>query len=306
MGRSQLFCETDLEGLSACPVCDSPCYRSFSEPDVCKCGSCKTLFRNPRPTQESVRRSYNDGCTYDAWHQEANAEHWDNLWEHRLQFVKRFKSSGLHLDIGAGDGTFLSKTKEAGFSVIGSELSETAASFMRKSSIDVILGQFTEVRLPSEKYDLITLWHVLEHVPNPGAVMDRIRKVIDPEGVLVVAVPNEDNPIWLNRLMPWNYPAAFKPFASGAEIHLTHFQPSTLKRLLWTHGFHIVHFGVDDSYKERNFLNRLKHCSYEALARLAGWHPAVSMLAVARPYRGILSASNEDYDRHRPAIPESN
>jgi 2-polyprenyl-3-methyl-5-hydroxy-6-metoxy-1,4-benzoquinol methylase len=273
----------NCETLSVCPVCGQSDYRVQYKPDVCKCRSCKILFRNPRPTQEDIARYYNNGHTYDVWHQEKNAENWDNLWTRRLQFVRRFKSLGRHLDIGAGDGKFLSKTKEAGFTVIGTELSEKGSAFIRQLGIDVRLGQFVEITLPDREYDLITLWHVLEHVPDPGAVMARVRKIIASDGVLVIAVPNEDHSIWRNRLMPWRYPTGFGPITSGAEIHLTHFQPSTLKRLLRAYQFRVAYFGVDDSYRDRSFLKRIKIGFYATLARLTGWHPAVAMVAVGRP-----------------------
>lgn len=271
------------ETLSVCPVCGQSDYRAQYKPDVCKCRSCKTLFRNPRPTQADIARSYDRGHTYDIWHQETNAENWDNLWTRRLQFVRGFKSGGRHLDIGAGDGTFLRKTKEAGFSVIGTELSETGAAYIRQAGIDVRIGQFMEITLPDSEYDLITLWHVLEHVPDPGAVIARIRKIIAPHGVLVIAVPNEDHSIWRKRLMPWNHKTAFGPSTFGEEIHLTHFQPSTLKGLLRAHQFRVAYFGVDDFYSDRSFLKRIKVGFYAELARIAGWHPAVAMVAVGRP-----------------------
>ena len=281
------FQEMNHERLSFCPVCGHSDYRIQYEPDICKCRSCKTLFRNPRPVQSDIASSYNTGHTYNAWHHETNTKNWENLWNQRVQFVRRFKSGGRHIDIGAGDGTFLRKTKEAGFSVIGTELSELGATFIHQTGIDVKLGQFTEIKLPEEKYDLITLWHILEHVPNPGAVMSRIRKIIAPDGILVVAVPNEDHPIWRNRLIYWNHRTAFEPLSFGSEIHLTHFQPRTLKRLLRLHQFRIVYFGVDDFYSNRSSLKRLKISFYEALARLTGWHPALAMVAVGRPFGNI-------------------
>ena len=275
--------EMNLERLSACPICGQPDFHIKYESDICKCQSCKTLFRNPRPTQVDIARSYNTGITYNAWHQETNSKNWDNLWTRRLQFVRGFKVGGRHLDIGAGDGTFLRKAKGAGFSVIGTELSELAASFIRQTAIDVRLGQFTEIKLPEEEYDLITLWHILEHVPNPGSVMARIRKIIAPDGVLVVAVPNEDHSILRKRLMPWNHRATFGPLSFGTEMHLTYFQPCTLKRLLRFNRFGVIYFGVDDCYSNRSSLKRLKISFYETLARLIGWHPAVAMVAVGRP-----------------------
>lgn len=131
----------------------------------------------------------------------------------------------------------------------------------------------------------------MEHVPNPGAVICRIKKIIAPDGVLVVAVPNEDHPIWRNRLIHWNHRPAFEPLRFGSEIHLTHFQPRTLKRLLRLHQFRIVYFGVDDFYSNRSSLNRLKIGFYETLARLTGWHPAVAMVAVGRPFGNIKHCS---------------
>lgn len=213
---------------------------------------------------------------------------WDSLWTRRLQFVRMFKSGGRHIDIGAGDGTFLRKTKEAGFSVIGTEWAVwIRCGLIRYTGIDWKLGQFTEINLPEVKYDLIALWHILEHLPYPGVMMSRIRKIIAPDGILVVAVPNEDHPIWRNRLIHWNHRTPFEPLRFGSEIHLTHFQPRTLKRLLRLHQFRIVYFGEDDFYDNRSSLKRLKIICYEALARLTGWHPAVAMVAARRQFGNI-------------------
>ena len=79
--------EMNLERLFACPICGQPDCHIKYESDICKCRSCKTLFRNFRPARADIASSCNTGITYDTWHQETNSKNWNNLWTRILRFV---------------------------------------------------------------------------------------------------------------------------------------------------------------------------------------------------------------------------
>jgi len=108
----------------------------------------------------------------------------------RLRLVTKLSGRGNGrrlLDIGCGDGTFLTKAKRHGWEVMGTEMNPEIA---RKAGLDVYksLDEAAE-RGP---FDCITLWHVLEHFTNPLTQLESIGTLLGPEGVLVIAVPDAE------------------------------------------------------------------------------------------------------------------
>ncbi len=275
----------DFERLAQCPSCDSPQIVTTVEPDIGQCSACQLYFRNPRPTQAEIARSYDTGGTFAAWQEEESAR--AEMWKRRRALVRRFAAGGRLLDVGTGDGRFLATAQAAGFEVVGTEVSESGAAYARKRGFDVHLGQIAELELPNESFDLATIWHVLEHVPNPGAVLRKVHRVLRPEGILAVALPNEEN-FFIRRRFGRAKGSPFDPLTFGGEIHLTYFRPATLRAALRAAGFSVLEFGVDDIYHVRDLKMRLKLPVQRGLARLLGWHFAVAMYAICQ--RGDRSA----------------
>ena len=129
----------EYETLAACPVCGAGSIGRVFEPDVALCGECHVYFRNPRPTQEEICRSYDYGSNYAEWQRDDTKR--DLLWKQRLKLVKRAKKGGRLLDVGAGDGYFLDMAKAAGYSTYGTEVSSTGASYAEKRGHGLLLGQ---------------------------------------------------------------------------------------------------------------------------------------------------------------------
>jgi len=275
---------TELEKLDACPVCGFGQHELKFPVDVRQCRKCHTLFRSPRPTQAAIKASYDRGLNYERWQEEEAGR--DAMWEVRLRLIER-QSPGLRLlDIGTGDGRFLEAACRHGFTVDATELSDTGIQYAATRGFTVRKGQVTEIDFGALKYDVITIWHVLEHVPNPMEVIRCCRGLLAPGGLLVVAVPNEDTHLFkvplrkLLRRSPKPNPLGNIPF--GGEVHLTHFQPATLKRLLHSERFHVVDFGVDDVFVKRE-VHTLRHLRFHRfLARVCGWHASIAMYAIAR------------------------
>jgi len=268
----------DYETLKACTVCGCADIPRVFEPDVAQCARCHVFFRTPRPTQEEIRRSYDYGSNYAEWQQNDAGRR--SIWERRLAILGRYKKAGRLLDVGAGDGFFLDMAKAAGFETFGTELSATGADYARKRGHQLLLGQINDVDFKELKFDVITIWHVLEHLPNPGEALSILSGLLAPGGVFAVAVPNDDNDLFRYRIGRRKGPNPLGYFHWGKEIHLTHFQPATLRAALSSHGFKVRQFGVDDVYSDRKPSNMAKLAMQKSLSTLFNWHFSMAMYCI--------------------------
>ena len=181
-------------------------------------------------------------------------------------------------------GHFLTVAQEAGYLVEGTELSDDGAARCRSKGFPVYQGQLGELDFGDKKFDIITIWHVLEHVPNPCEVLRKIYSLLKPGGIFVVAVPNEENKLFKRRIRSNKSGHPFGLLSLEGEIHLTHFQPSTLFRFLRSSGFCIEDFGVDDIYAVRSLRNMAVLTMHKALAGLFRWHFSMAMYVIcSRP-----------------------
>src|SRR4051794_271352 len=92
----------EFERLDRCPACRFELTETIHEPDIGRCGRCGLLFRNPRPTQGEIARSYDTGGTFSAWQEEEAGR--ASMWERRLALIRSARPRGRILDVGTGDG----------------------------------------------------------------------------------------------------------------------------------------------------------------------------------------------------------
>lgn len=151
----------------------------------------------------------------------------------RVQRIKRFINGGKLLDIGAGTGMFLKAARESGFEVHGLEISGEAARFGRDTwRLDIRTGDLHATTLPANTYDVVTLGHVFEHLPEPRAAAQRLYSVLKPGGLVVIAVPNFDS------IQARLFRAAW--FHLDIPRHLFHYTPSVMERIMTNTGFKIL------------------------------------------------------------------
>ena len=265
------------EILDQCPVCRQGLPESCFVPELKRCSSCKMYFRSPRPTQDEIRRFYDTGSSYRDWAVQETIRR--TLFERRLERLQRHARKGRLLDVSTGDGHFLQVAAEAGFVVQGTEFSHYAARMCQKRGFAVHVDAIEELDFGAERFDVITLWHVLEHSPFPGELLRRVHSLLEVDGVLAVAVPNE-----APHLIPWlrkceqRHPLSILEW--GMEVHLIHFQPATFQQSLRAAGFKILEFGVDDVATSPTWCTPFLHGFHEMLGRLTGWHGSTAMVAV--------------------------
>ena len=158
------------------------------------------------------------------------------LYTLRVREVEAVANSGPGrvLDVGCGRGVLLQEFRRRGWEVQGTELSESAASYARQTlKIPVEIGDLETIGFPPNYFDAITLWHVLEHVADPRALLAEIRRILKPDGVLLVAVPNFGSLEARVSKDKW--------FHLDVPRHVTHFSATTLERALNENGFDLRH-----------------------------------------------------------------
>jgi SAM-dependent methyltransferase len=110
----------------------------------------------------------------------------------KTQLLKTFISKGSVLDYGCGTGDFLTACKKKGFLIQGIEPNELARNQARNQTQVKINSDISDLS-KEHKVDIITLWHVLEHVPNPKETLEQLKTHLKPGGHIIIAVPNRDS-----------------------------------------------------------------------------------------------------------------
>lgn len=149
----------------------------------------------------------------------------------RLRWMKRTGvTSGRLLEVGAAQGQFLREARGAGFTVSGIEPEpRTAHEAKARSGVDVVVGYVEDAELPEATLDVVCMWHVLEHVPQPVAALDRLREAIRPGGSFFCEVPNIAS--------TWAEAAGDRWAYLDPEHHVNFFAPDTLASALRRSGF---------------------------------------------------------------------
>lgn len=188
----------------ACPFCGSTeftVYEKFGSDLQYRyvlCKKCSLVYQSPRPRYD---QHFIDAC-YAEYYQFAENLELNDLANVRESSVAMFKKEVDHivrydskrtavLDIGSGMGTFLYAAKPHYKTAIGLDVSKQMASFVEKKlGVKIFVEQFENFTYP-EKFSLIHMSHVLEHVPDPNKWLQKAREMLEPGGTLVINVPNK-------------------------------------------------------------------------------------------------------------------
>jgi len=239
-----------MKYLKNCDLCGSGDISYINKTkDIYKCRKCGYIFDNPSPDFNEIVNFYSKGDKYDSYLKEEKER--DILWQKRLAMVKRYKKAGSILDVGAAIGQFLFFASRD-FNIFGTEISESAIKIAKdKYNLNLLKGNLEDIDFGDQKFDLITLFHVLEHVPSPSSLIKKCYDLLNKDGIIVIAVPNDINSLTflthirrpyellylilcLCRERDYNIQRLPKIKLDGSlkEIHLSHFTTSSLKRLL--------------------------------------------------------------------------
>jgi SAM-dependent methyltransferase len=237
-----------MEHIQSCPVCGKERFMEFlkgkdfflsgEEFTIVECAGCGFRFTNPRPYGKEISRYY-DSPEYIS-HDAKKSSLFQSIYKTLRKFSVRNKFSIIKknsygksiLDIGCGTGEFLNFCQKNNYTTTGIEPNEKARKY---AAANFGLSVYDENSLDSfqtDSFDVITMWHVLEHVHNINERLQLIARLLKSGGILVVAVPE------CNSWDAINY----KEFWAAYDLprHLYHFTQVTLKRLVSKHGLEVV------------------------------------------------------------------
>jgi len=193
------------------------------------CKKCQLLFTNPRPAPENINKYY-ESEDYISHTDKGN--NLTNLLyklvrtrtlKNKVKLINQYHNEGSLLDFGCGTGDFLKKAKDNRWEVTGIEPDIKAKNIASKKLLSDIYNSLED--LPGkENYDIITAWHVLEHVHDLRGTLKILKKLLSQDGTLIIAVPNYHS-----------YDAeVYDTFWAGYDVprHLYHFNIQSFSYLM--------------------------------------------------------------------------
>jgi SAM-dependent methyltransferase len=154
---------------------------------------------------------------------------------HRAMHLPARKGGRL-LEVGCGTGDLLAGARDLGWSVAGVDFDPAAVAVARRRGLDVAEGDLAGQRYADGSFDAVTMFHVIEHVPDPGALLAECRRVLAPGGRLVVVTPNPRSRGHRRFGVAW--------MGLDPPRHLHLFPPAVLRRLAETAGFRVDSLGT--------------------------------------------------------------
>lgn len=234
---------------TSCPVCGSENISkiitakdhtvSHEKFDIFHCANCQLRFTQAVPDVASIGTYYKSesyishsntsrglvNSIYLLVRKRANRQK-----RKLMEKVSGLKTGNL-LDVGSGTGYFTAAMKKAGWQVTGLEPDNNARTIAAEINHIDLLDTDSLFKLPANEFDIITLWHVLEHVHDLKGYIRRFKKLLKPQGKLFVAVPNYNS-----------YDAqVYKECWAAYDVprHLYHFSPTSMKYLMDSEGFKV-------------------------------------------------------------------
>lgn len=201
---------------------------------IVRCRGCGLVYVNPRPPAEALPAFY---ATYHA-RGGKDETYWDKLMARVFREAaevfhasRNGRGPGRLLDVGCGFGGFVTLMRQQGWEAEGIDPSHAAVDFAKRRNVPVRLGTFEKLEAGARPYDGITLFYVLEHLPDPMEALRKAFALLAPGGILLLRVPHTAPIV---RML--------SPFGMGGELfdppfHLHDFSPPVLRRMLACAGF---------------------------------------------------------------------
>ena len=232
-----------------CPWCNSENNHQFLELkdyfltqeqfEILECDECKLLFTSPCPTPDNIGSYYKteDYLSHNEEKKGLFAKVYNKVKKINIRNKFRIATSGHQsavsiLDIGCGVGDFLLYAKEKGCNITGIEPSEDARKIAEKKLDCKILSPEELQNIPENSFDIVTMWHVLEHVADIKTEILHLQRILKKDGRLVLALPNYKS-----------YDAEYykdKWAAYDVPRHLSHFSQTSIKNIFKETEFQLI------------------------------------------------------------------
>ena len=282
----------DADGRAlCCPLCSSDSQEPmepFNSYEMARCLDCSFVYTRLRKiSREQYEEVYAGEADYREMVEIAEKTASGKLGRGQLRWFKRKalrwieaeRSGDRLVDVGTGPGTFLLVAKRLGLSVKGVEPTKLAADTASGLGVEMFNGVIEDFAASdTEKFDVVTSFEVMEHVPDVLSMLAAIRSILKPGGIFVFSVPNLDDPYCLRQTIAPNIP----------PIHINFFRRQSMKIALEKTGFSVERFAtrpipaasVRNDYGLPGLIWR---APFLALLSLVGKSDGNTLLGMARP-----------------------
>ena len=220
----------------ACPFCGSKKAVPFrSVADIVKCQECGTVYLRTRPDPEELRKMYDDYAKEGSHMQlPRNREEVEQSPLQRREFLDEIlefiQPEGKILDVGCGWGAFLHNARKKGFDPVGIEITPDSVKFANQQlKIPVYSNPIESLDWKPESLSVVTMLHVLEHLPYPREALQKVYALLKPGGMFCGIVPNISSFLSDQLMDKWEW--------LDPNFHYLHFSPEVLKARLEEAGF---------------------------------------------------------------------
>jgi 2-polyprenyl-3-methyl-5-hydroxy-6-metoxy-1,4-benzoquinol methylase len=236
---------------------------------IVRCRQCGLVYVNPRYGEDALHEIYtesyydHDGIAnglefygYDNYLRDE--ENIKITFAKRLKTIERYVAKGRLLDVGCATGFFLDLARGQGWEVVGTEVSDFAARYARERfGLDVRVGTLRGLGLTGEAFDVVTTWDVIEHVLDPMAELQEMRRILRDDGILSIITPNAGSLV--ARLLGRRW----EEFRRVRE-HVYFFSRNTLTRMLEKVGFEVLRVeSADKVFYLGPAVERLKYYTWD-------------------------------------------
>jgi 2-polyprenyl-3-methyl-5-hydroxy-6-metoxy-1,4-benzoquinol methylase len=195
--------------------------------DVLRCRTCGLIYVGGIKNENDIKSHYSE--KYFETYLETEDIHIKKRFKKRVREIKKIRAFGKLLDVGCGVGSFLKLARAEGYDPSGVELSRYATEYARNNfGLSVFNGNLQDAGFSSETFDIITLWHVLEHTRDPKSFLLEVNRLLKIGGLLVIEVPN------IGSIAASVSPVSWELMAP--KEHFFYFNPDTIELLLQATG----------------------------------------------------------------------
>jgi SAM-dependent methyltransferase len=227
--------------------------------DFVRCRSCGHAQLEPMPSEEQLEESYRDAASGDYLEEERGQR---ATAATELARIERHTAGRRIADLGCWVGFLVDEAGRRGWRALGVEPSDWAAQRARERGLEVIVAPLLEADLPEGAFAAVALGDVIEHLPDPGAALERIAALLAPGGVLWLATPDAGSRLARAMGARW---------WSVIPTHVHLFTRASIVRLLERHGFEVLEVGTSPkTFSVAYYLERLGGY-WPPLARALVW-----------------------------------
>ena len=254
--------------------------------NLVKCKDCELVYVNPRPAQNEIGRFY-DKDYYSAGNLlktyiEKVITHYSNLRKKIL--IKGYKQMGKILDIGCGTGDFLSSFNSDRWDLYGVEPSEEGFSLsINKVSGKIFNDNLINCKFADNYFDVISMWHVFEHLYYPNEQLQEIHRILKEDGILIIAVPNIKSLGFRLGRECW--------FHLDCPRHLYHYHSETMRRMLNKNGFQVLKISFPSFAFPLDLYHSLINILKNKLIRTLLLLPLVALSLLLKPISSLFKVS---------------